>query len=167
VVESRVGEGTVFTIYLPALRDESAAPAAPLEESLTVAARLPAGGDILIMDDDPEIRVLLSELLGQEGYRVVAVDEGSSAVKEYQESMERGAGYDCLIMDLTIPGGMGGREAMARIREIDPGAKAIVSSGYSTDPVMADFAGYGFSGRVAKPYQLEELVKVIRQVLGR
>jgi len=166
LVDSRLGEGTVFTIYLPALKDEVAG-APPPEKIGEVAVGDHQGGRILIMDDDQEIRELLSELLSQEGYLPVAVAEGSQAVREYQDSCERGDGYDCLIMDLTIPGGMGGREAMARIREFDPGAKAIVSSGYSNDPVMADYAGHGFAGRVAKPYQLEELVKVLRQVLGR
>jgi PAS domain S-box-containing protein len=169
LVDSRLGEGTVFTIYLPALPAETAGAAEPSpgEESAEVAAGDHRGGRILIMDDDAEIRELLCELLNQEGYHPVAVAEGSQAVREYQASLTRGARYDCLIMDLTVPGGMGGREAMARIRELDPGALAIVSSGYSNDPVMADYHDYGFSGRVRKPYQLEELLKVLQLVLAR
>lgn len=167
LVDSRLGEGSVFTIYLPVLKSEMVEPPVLSRETDVVAVGDHRGGRILIMDDDQEIRELLSELLSQEGYRPVAVDDGREALREYSDSLGRGDGYDCLIMDLTIPGGMGGREAMARIRAFDPEARAIVSSGYSNDPVMADYADYGFSGRVTKPYQLEELIKVLQQVLDR
>ncbi|NTV14967.1 MAG: PAS domain S-box protein [Desulfobulbaceae bacterium] len=165
LVDSQVGEGTVFTIYLPALQGQEVGVGLPeVTEELPGVAN--CGGRILIMDDDPEILELLSELLRQEGYRAVAVDDGRGAIREYRNSLERGEGFDCLIIDLTIPGGMGGREAMARIRELDPAARAIVSSGYSNDPVLANFAEYGFCGRVAKPYQIEELLRVLERVLA-
>jgi len=167
LVDSRVGEGTVFTIYLPALQGQAVGLLAPEETDEDIPGSANSGSRILIMDDDPEIRELLSELLRQEGYRTVAVDDGRGAIREYRNALERGEKFDCLIIDLTIPGGMGGREAMARIRELDPSARAIVSSGYSNDPVLADFAQYGFSGRVAKPYQIEELLRVLERVLGR
>lgn len=166
LVDSRLGEGTVFTIYLPALKSETVAAPSPEPAPAVAAAGDFAGSRVLIMDDDPEIRQLLAELLHQEGYRTMAVADGQAAIREYRAALERGEKFACLIMDLTIPGGMGGREAIGRIREIDPAAKAIVSSGYSNDPVMANFTDYGFAGRVAKPYQLEELVRVFREVLG-
>ena len=167
LVDSRLEEGTVFTIYLPASQGSELGAAVPPEEGEEAATGGVIGGSrILIMDDDSEIRELLSELLRQEGYRTVAVDDGRGAIREYRNSIERGERFDCLIIDLTIPGGMGGLEAMTRIRELDPSARAIVSSGYSSDPVLADFAAYGFSGRVAKPYRMEELLNTLVVVLS-
>ncbi len=166
LVNSRVGEGTVFTIYLPASPGKEVELVLPEEIEEIAAGTVLCGSRILIMDDDPEIRELLSELLRQEGYRTVAVDDGRGAIREYRNSLERGERFDCLIIDLTIPGGMGGLEAMNNIRELDQSARAIVSSGYSNDPVLANFGEYGFCGRVAKPYQMEELLRALTLALG-
>ena len=117
------------------------------------------------MDDDREIRELLQELLQEEGFRPDCVADGAAALQFYRQALEEGAPYDCVIMDLTIPGGMGGKEAISRLRMIDPGVRAIVSSGYSNDPVMSDFSAHGFKGRVAKPYRLEDLIAVLNRVL--
>jgi len=169
VADSRVGEGTVFTIYLPALQGQEFGVSTLASEAVEEVAVGPvlSGSRILIMDDDPEIRELLSELLRQEGHRTVAVDDGREAIREYSNALDRGERFDCLIIDLTIPGGMGGLEAMSRIRELDSSVSAIVSSGYSNDQVLANFAEYGFCGRVAKPYRMEELLAVLALALAR
>ena len=125
-----------------------------------------AGGRILIMDDEEVIRDLLGELLGVAGFDWVAVCDGEEALRVYQEAMATDNSFACIIMDLTIPGGMGGKEAIGKIREIDPGVRAIVSSGYSNDQVMAEYRSHGFAGRVAKPYRLEKLVGTINAVIG-
>lgn len=166
LVDSRVGEGTVFTLYLPAVPGQEVRSARPEQLEGVGVGTVLGGSRILIMDDDPEIRELLSELLRQEGCRTVAVDDGRGAIREYRNSLDRGERFDCLIVDLTIPGGMGGLEAMTLIRELDPSARAIVSSGYSNDPVLANFGEYGFCGRVAKPYRMEELLGVLALALG-
>jgi CheY-like chemotaxis protein len=165
LVDSRPGQGSVFSIYLPATRIETH-PAGSLRDGSSAGEGDFSGSRILVMDDDSEIRELLLELLRQEGFRPDCVPDGATAIQAYRQALEEGAPYDCVIMDLTIPGGMGGREAISRLRTIDPGVKAIVSSGYSTDPVMAEFSAHGFKGRVAKPYRLEDLIAVVNQVLG-
>ena len=93
-------------------------------------------------------------------------EEGAAAVAMYREAMEGGAPFDLVIMDLTIPGGMGGEEAVQEILKIDPNVRAIVSSGYSTDPIMARFREYGFCATMTKPYKLQEIAAVIERVLG-
>ena len=93
-------------------------------------------------------------------------NDGREAISMYELSQRIGHPYDAVIMDLTVPGGMGGREAVLKVKELDPKAKIIVSSGYYTDPVMANFSEYGFDGVVPKPYQVEELGRVLKNVLS-
>ncbi|HXC62220.1 MAG TPA: response regulator, partial [Nitrospiria bacterium] len=98
---------------------------------------------------------------------VVCCEEGRGAIRRYQEARASGRPFDVVILDLTVPGEMGGKETMEKLREIDPKVKAIVSSGYSNDPVLADFQEYGFSGRIAKPYTMENLGKTIKKCLEK
>ena len=118
------------------------------------------------MDDDEMVRTVTQAMLAQLGHEVEHSKNGEEAVKLYLEASNTNNKYDLVIMDLTIPGGMGGQEAVQKVLAIDSSAKVIVSSGYSNDPVMASYNEYGFCGAVVKPYQLQELSKVISQVLG-
>ena len=122
-------------------------------------------GKILVMDDEAHIRDLATEMLSRCGYRVVTAVEGAEAIELYKKAMGSDTPFDAVITDLTVPGGMGGKETIQRLIEIDPDVKAIVSSGYSNDPVMANFREHGFKGVIAKPYKLMELSKVMHKVI--
>jgi PAS domain S-box-containing protein len=154
--ESEIGAGTTFYIYLPAH------PEARISDSEKTGDQIMKGkGRILVVDDEESIRELLTEMLSRLGYEVTTIEDGSEAVNIY-ESGER---YDALIMDLTIPGGMGGKETIRRLIKIDPEVKVIVSSGYSDDPIMAEFEKYGFKGVVAKPYTIADMSRTLQQVV--
>ena len=158
-VDTEPGQGSTFNVLLPAVPDASIAQAAPQP------ATRPGKGRILVMDDEAPIRTLLLEALGEAGYQVTVVETGEDAEAEWLEARAASRPYDLAIMDLTIPGGMGGRECVQRLRAVEPDLKAIVSSGYSTDPVMARYREEGFDGVCAKPYHLSELLGEIERVL--
>lgn len=117
------------------------------------------------MDDEPAVRAVAGEMLSLLGYEVGSAEDGSEAIARYREAAAAGAPFDLVIMDLTVPGKMGGSEAIRRLLEIDPQVKAVVSSGYSNDPIMSDYSRYGFKGVIAKPYQLEQLSKTVHDVI--
>jgi PAS domain S-box-containing protein len=159
-VESRPGLGTTFTIFLPATEEDNLANSqAPL---------LPANGKgrILVMDDEESIRYLLDKILSRIGYEASFARDGFEAVEAYTKAKESGQSFSAVICDLTIRGGMGGREAIRELLAIDPQVKAIVSSGYSDDPAMADYQKYGFRGVIAKPYKIIELSYVLQEVIA-
>ncbi len=158
-VKSVPGRGTTFRIYLPSTEREVPLSEAPARHATG------RGGTVLVMDDDPMVRSVASEMLRVLGFSVVAVNDGRQALRAFREALARGCGFDVIILDLTVPGGMGGREAAAALREIDPNVKLIASSGYSTDPIMADHRSYGFDGVVAKPYVPEDLERALAKVL--
>jgi two-component system cell cycle sensor histidine kinase/response regulator CckA len=160
-VESIQGAGTTFSLYLPASSVETV-PAAPD----TDRAPLHGNGRILVMDDEDIVRDVLHRSLTHLGYVVVSACEGKEAVILYEQALKHGQPFDAVIMDLTISGGMGGKDAMIRLREIDPAVKAIAASGYSDDPVMAHFRDYGFSGVVFKPYLLKTLSETVHAVIS-
>ncbi len=122
-------------------------------------------GRILVMDDEEIIQDVLSNMLDFLGYEVQIAAEGAQAVQMYREAMESGNSFDAVIMDLTIPGGVGGKDAIRDLLKIDPAAKAIVSSGYSTDPVITNYQEHGFKGVIRKPFKIEELKEVIQKVI--
>lgn len=158
-VECRPGEGATFHIYLPA-SDK------PLDERAAPDANSRTGkGTILVMDDEDSLRKLARAMLGHLGYDVVCAQDGAEAVALYKKSAAAGNPFDVVIMDLTVPGGMGGKEAIGLLKEFDPGIQAIVSSGYSNDPIMADPGKFGFSGIVMKPYTLAALSEVVYRVV--
>jgi signal transduction histidine kinase/CheY-like chemotaxis protein len=159
-VESQLDRGATFHIYLPA----SALEVPPDPEDKT---QLPTGhGRVLVMDDEPDILNFSHVALERLGYEAESARDGAEAIRRYSEAREAGRPFAAVIMDLTIPGGMGGKEAIKYLLEVDPEAIAIVSSGYSNDPVMAEFAKYGFRGMVAKPYEIHQLAGVLREVMG-
>ncbi len=123
-------------------------------------------GRILVMDDEEVIREVCVELLTGLGYEVESVVDGQAMLESYQTALQQEMPYDLVIMDLTIPGGMGGKDAMASLLEIDPEARGVVCSGYSNDPVMADFKAYGFKANCSKPFQFAALSQVVKRVIS-
>ncbi len=156
-VRSQVGQGSTFTIYLPATVEE-----APLSSEKPLSK---GKGRILVMDDEESVREILGQILKYLGYEVELTSEGEEALSTYAQALAKGCRFDAVILDLTVPGGLGGKETIARLRELDPEVKAIVSSGYSNDPVLANYQAYGFSGLVAKPFRVEELGQVLKEAL--
>jgi CheY-like chemotaxis protein len=122
-------------------------------------------GRILLMDDNEEVRETAAGLLSHAGYTVALANDGAEAVIMYQQALDEEKRFDGVILDLTVPGGVGGREAAQNILAFDPAAKIIVSSGYANDPIMANYAKFGFSGVVPKPYKIQDLSKVVHDVL--
>jgi CheY-like chemotaxis protein len=162
-VRSAPGRGTTFTLWLPA-----SAGSAPPEEVAAPAAAHPEATrrPILVMDDEPAIRQVAQRILQRLGYPAVTCSTGEQAVELHREARAAGRPYAAIIMDLTIRGGMGGAEAAARILEVDPAACLVVSSGYSTDPVLAEHARHGFRATLEKPYQVSGVAEVLRRLLG-
>ena len=158
-VDSELGRGTRFRFWLPAVPGIVAVPqeVAPAPQTYT--------GRVLFMDDEEPIRLMVSALLERLGFQVMLAVDGQEAISRYFEAMAAHARFDLVIMDLTVPGGMGGREAMLELRKRDPGVRGLVSSGYSSDPIMANYRAHGFNGMLAKPYRLTELAKAIRAVM--
>jgi PAS domain S-box-containing protein len=159
VVHSDPEQGTRFSVYLPASDKHRATPEVPAEDSFRGFGRL------LIMDDDEAVRSAAAELLETVGYSVSTAADGAEAIALYTEAMDEDRPFGAVILDLTVPEGIGGRETMTRLLEIDPKVKAIVSSGYSTDPVMANYREHGFSGVAVKPYRLADLVQTLRGIV--
>ncbi|MGE3536499.1 MAG: PAS domain S-box protein [Candidatus Tectimicrobiota bacterium] len=158
-VVSDVGVGTTFDLYLPALIS-GVVPPQPTRASLTSGT-----GKVLIMDDERMIRDVSAAMLRRFGYDVVLVEDGAQALARYREALVAGQPFAAVIMDLTIPGGLGGKETIGLLLELDPQAKAIVVSGYSNDPILAHYDQYGFCGYLVKPYKSEELLQVLQRVM--
>ncbi len=160
-VRSENGSGTTFEILLPASSDS------PLSTSNISQEPSFLKGRVLVMDDDLLILETCRNMLEHAGFDIVTARNGSEAFSYYKAASHEGNPFHCVIMDLTIPGGMGGKEAISHFKQYDPGAVVIASSGYSNDPVMADYAAYGFSAVIAKPYRYEELIKAVYKVINK
>jgi len=159
-VESKVGAGTTFHIYLPAAPGRIS--------SMTKSSQeLCAGkGRVLVVDDERMIRNVLRKMLEHLGYRAEFASSGEEAIELYVRAMECNAPFHAVILDLTIPGGMGGKETVGELLKIDPGVRAIASSGYSNDPVMSDYKNFEFKGVISKPYSIEELSEILHRTMN-
>ncbi len=160
-VQSSPGKGTTFTIYLPAVHSADITVVKQQKSGSAVKA-----ARIMVMDDEEMIRNLAQAQLSTLGHKVVLVVDGEQAINRYQKLQDSGTPVDLVIMDLTVPGGMGGQEATRKLLQLDPEAKIIVASGYSNDPVMASYQEYGFCAAIAKPFDLTELRQVIESALS-
>ena len=160
-VESKVHFGSTFTIYLPALRHHQI----PVEPPRQMNEVVSGTGSILIVDDEEAIRALVEFTLERLGYKVSQAESALAGVELYREKFEAGERFDAVILDLTLPGGMGGKEALKKLIEIDPTVNAIVSSGYAMDATMSRYQDFGFRGVIAKPYEAAELGKIVHEVI--
>lgn len=160
---SSPGAGTIFNVYIPASISTSASTEREADESASI---FKARGRVLVMDDEDIIREVAGELLECMGCEVATAKDGIEALQKYMRALEGGVPFDAVIMDLTVPGGMGGMEAIKQLLEIDPNAKAIVSSGYSSDTIIANFKEYGFSDVILKPYTIKSFSSVLQKVLN-
>ncbi|MBK8479067.1 MAG: response regulator [Opitutaceae bacterium] len=158
-VESPPGQGATFLLYLPAK------PGARVEQEAGGAVVPTLAGRVLFMDDEPSIRQLAPNLLRRLGFEAEVVADGLEAIEAYVRAAAEGRRFDVVILDLTVPAGMGGSEAMQRLRAIDPAVQVIVSSGYAADPVLLEHRAHGFCGVVNKPYSLSVLASVLNRVL--
>ena len=165
VAKSIAGTGTGLHFYLPASEETIVTQKSlkvPEKEKLVLGK-----GRILVMDDEKMVIKITGHILNRLGYDASFAKDGDLAVEMYKKAMESGNPFDAVILDLTVRGGMGGKEAIKRLIEIDPKIKAIVSSGYSNSPVMTSYKDYGFIGVIAKPYNINELSKKLNEVLKR
>lgn len=159
-VESKQAEGSTFVVYLPAVRHA-------VELAPASTAPVPKGrGRILLMDDEEIVRKAAALLLRKLGYEATCVADGRTAVQCYGQALRSAQPFDAVVLDLTVPKGMGGKQTIRELRALDPDIRAIVSSGYSNDPVMADAAAYGFKAVVRKPYDIEALARTLNRVVG-
>ena len=159
-LKSIKGHGTEFTIYLPATQKNVMIPTPD-----NIQLSLGLGKRALVMDDDYLVLNTLDHLLADLGFDVTQVRNGQSAMSQYRRAIEDDRTFDVVIMDLTIPGGDGGEKTIKRLLDYDPSAKAIVSSGYSDNPIMANYQDYGFVDVLPKPYNLTQLITVLTRVL--
>lgn len=165
-VESIKGVGSTFSLYLPATGRLDSELTDQKLHSQTEEKIVQGHGKILVMDDDILIRNISSEILSFLGYKVEVAADGQETIKKYGDALNQGKPFDAVIMDLTIPGGMGGKETIQHLLSIAPETKALVSSGYANDPIIANFRDYGFKGVIPKPFSVEECSKTLKKVLS-
>ena len=159
-VNSTIGRGSTFTMYIPAAQKNA------VQETAEHEGLHQGKGYVLLMDDEEDVRNVASEMLTCIGYKVTTAAEGRESLALYEKARQAGKPYDAVIMDLTIPGGLGGKETISELLAIDPEVKAIVSSGYANDPIMANYREYGFAGVVPKPYKIEQLSNVLKKLVN-
>lgn len=156
-VESERGFGSTFSVFLPAIPHESLSKKDPVKQSVTMTG----GGKILVMDDEETVRNATGIVLHYLGYDVEYAKDGKEAVVLYRSAKERGLSFFAVILDLTVPGGMGGKEAMKELIAIDPSVKAVITCGYSDDPISSEFKKSGFCGALAVPYDIDKIKNIL------
>ncbi len=161
-VESAQDCGSTFTVYLPATRQETV----PVKTAPTSDEPINGTGRILVVDDEEGIRALAEFALSRFGYEVVGAETASQGIELYREALICGQRFDLVILDLTLPGGIGGKEALKALIEIDPMVTAIVSSGYAMDATLCRYEDLGFRGVIVKPYEAAELGRTVRDVIS-
>lgn len=155
-VTSELGRGSTFSIFLPTSDDTPSD--FPVDDALLIAA---TSGRALVMDDDQRVRIALARMLRRRGFEVEQCDDGAAAIQKTVTAARIGAPFQLIVLDLTIPGGMGGKEASAKLRALSPDVKLVASSGYSSDPVMARHVEHGFDAVLPKPYTLRDLTTML------
>jgi len=159
-VESRVGSGSTFCIEIPVAAGH------PVQVERPPTTRTSGHGRrVLVMDDEPLVLSVARQILKHLGYEVETASDGAEALRVFQNARESGRPFDVVIVDLTVPGGIGGIETLEALKRVDPAVRVVVSSGYSSDPIMADYARHGFCGVVAKPYTVSELNRAISEAV--
>jgi CheY-like chemotaxis protein len=161
-VESTLGRGTTVHVNLPACAE------AEVQESAAVVERRAAGSErILVLDDDAATRSIVVSMLESLGYRAEAVNNGTAAIQRYRRALLKGRPFDAVILDLVVPEGMGGKETMERLGEIDENVTAILASGYAHGSMTAEFERFGFRAIIPKPYTRDELSRTLQSVIGK
>ncbi|MEE8125630.1 MAG: PAS domain S-box protein [Nitrospirales bacterium] len=160
-VTSEVEKGTTFTVYLPSSY------VAPKFDTQALAAIPKGRGRILVMDDELSIRRMVQDALTQFGYEVTSAQDGQDAIDLFAEALAIGRKFEVVLLDITVPGAMGGKEAIQHLKNLDPQVKAVVTSGYSDDPIMSDFQAYGFQGILVKPYKISDLAKTLASLCSQ
>jgi CheY-like chemotaxis protein len=158
-VSSRSGEGTAVSLYLPVTSQKET-------EAKSSTISVPVRGKLLVMDDEEMIRQMNQLFLERMGFTVSTAEDGEKAIELYQEALAQGRPFDGVILDLTIRGGMGGKETIQRLLGIDPSVKALLISAYDMDPVFSNFRQFGFMGALAKPYDIFDLSNMVLRVFG-
>jgi CheY-like chemotaxis protein len=159
-IKSKIGKGTDVEIFVPAAEGKTIS----RHKNRDVIEN--GAGRILVMDDEVMVRDISLQFLTHLGYDAEAVPDGDSALESYQKAIKTDKPFNLVIMDLTIPGGMGGKEAIQKLKEYDPNVKAIVSSGYSNDPVLSNYKRFGFEAVLTKPYKLETLSSTVAEIIN-
>jgi PAS domain S-box-containing protein len=160
-VRSQLHVGSTFTLYLPAALHQQML----VEQPRAISPAITGSGRVLVVDDEESVRTLVHFTLTRLGYQVMEAETALQGVNLYREKFQGGERFDAVILDLTLPGGMGGKEALIKLIEIDPTVNAIVSSGYATDATMSRYQDFGFRGVIAKPYEAAELGKIVHDVI--
>lgn len=165
ILDNDSGLGATFLIYLPVAPSDSAKDASMAKIGDRGRGPGKGKGRVLIMDDEALVRSSLSAMLKAYGYEVETANDGAEAIEKYTQARDGNNPIDCALMDLTIHGGMGGKEAIGRLTKIDPDATAVVCSGYSNDLIMDNFRNYGFKGAIQKPFHPDQLNRLLQELI--